>query len=98
MTDADSGLQALWAADQAPLADPAFRLAVVDRLARRRLQADLVRYGVLAAGLAAAVWGVAPLVAEFGDLMLGGAAVAGLAAAGVGLSLIPALNWTMARR
>jgi hypothetical protein len=97
MTDVDAQLDRLWFQDQAPARDAAFRLAIMDRIARRRLRLDLVTYGALATGLGATSWALAPLLAEFGDRMSGGLAVAALAAAVAGLSLVGPLRSTFSR-
>lgn len=97
MTEADALLDQLWAADQAPVRDPSFRLAVIDRLARRRLRRDLSTYATVAAGLGAAAWGVAPIFADLGDVLTGTIAVAALATLGFALSLVPTLPAAFSR-
>jgi len=97
MTDADTVLAQLWAVDEAPARDASFRLAVVDRVAKRRFGRDLLTYATVAAGLGVAAWGVAPLFADLGASLSGGLALAGLAAVGIGLSLAPSLPAAFAR-
>lgn len=102
MTDTDKMLDSLWARDEAPARDPAFRLSVMEGVARRRLHNDLAVYGLLAAGLGAAAWALAPLLADaatvaLGELASGGLATAAVAAAVAGLSLVRPLSAALSR-
>jgi hypothetical protein len=61
MTDQDT-LKALFKADEAPAVDPSFRMAVMNRVAGRRLALDLVVKGTVMALLGTAFVLTAPLV------------------------------------
>lgn len=61
MTD-DNRLAALWALDEPPARDPAFVLATLDRLTRRRFRTKVVRLLLLFVATAAVCWAIAPSV------------------------------------
>ncbi len=63
MTDQDQ-LKVLFDADDAPAVDPSFRMAVMNRVAGRRLLIDLVVQGALMALLGIAFVLSAPLVSQ----------------------------------
>ena len=53
-------LAALWAEDEAPAHDPAFVIAAMQRLARRRLVLNVLSLAPLAAAAAAVLWALGP--------------------------------------
>ena len=61
MTD-DSRLASLWALDEPPAQDPAFVLATLDRLARRRFRMKVARLVPLFVATMALCWAIAPSV------------------------------------
>lgn len=63
MTDQDQ-LKSLFDADEAPVADPSFRMAIMSRVAGRRLLVDLGVQGVIMALLGTAFFLSAPLVSQ----------------------------------
>jgi len=83
MTD-DSRLAALWALDEPPAQDPAFVLATLDRLARRRFRIRVARLVPLFVATIAVCWAIAPSVEAV--LQSGGVAVAIAAAVGLALT------------
>jgi hypothetical protein len=83
MTD-DSRLAALWALDEPPARDPAFVLATLDRLARRRFRIRVARLVPPFVATMAVCWAIAPSVEAL--LQSGGVAV--VIAATIGLALI----------
>jgi len=62
MNPADDRLKALFAEDLPPARDPAFSVAVIERLARRRCLQDLVLLGALSAVGGLALWGLWPVM------------------------------------
>lgn len=82
MTD-DSRLAALWVLDEPPARDPAFVLATLDRLARRRFRIRVARLVPLFIATMAVCWAIAPSVEAL--LQSGGVAV--VIAAAIGLAL-----------
>jgi hypothetical protein len=90
MTDADAGLKALLRADAPAARDPWFRIALIERMARRRLRRRLVVVG--AAGAAGAAL-LAPLAPALSRLAADGVA---LPAAGV-LVVLAATVWAVAQ-
>jgi|GEM_PF-7106308 len=93
MSEADARLTALLRQDDPPARDPGFRLAVLERLARRRLQRRMA--AVVGVGVAA----IAVLVLARPDL---GPALAGVNAAaaapllGLGAAVL-AMIWALGR-
>lgn len=79
----DSRLASLWARDEPPAQDPAFVLATLDRLARRRLRIKVARLVPPFVATTAVCWAIAPSVAAL--LQSGGVAV--VIAAAIGLAL-----------
>jgi hypothetical protein len=82
MTD-DSRLAALWAFDEPPVQDPAFVLATLDRLARRRFRIRVARLVPLFVATMAVCWAITPLV----EVFLQSSGVAVVIAAAFGLAL-----------
>jgi hypothetical protein len=83
MTD-DSRLAALWALDEPPAQDPAFVLATLDRLARRRFHMKVAWLLPLFVATMAVFWASAPSVEallQSGGVEVGIAAAFGLALA-----------------
>ena len=78
----DDSLAALWALDQPPAQDPAFVLAVLDRLARRRFRIRVVRLVPPLVATIAVCWAIAPSV----DAVLGSGGVAVATAIGLALT------------
>jgi hypothetical protein len=60
MTDAEQTLDAFFADDGLPARDQAFTLAVMDRVAKRRLRAELVNLAALAGLAALVLWALTP--------------------------------------
>jgi hypothetical protein len=83
MTD-DSRLAALWALDEPPAQDPAFVLATLDRLARRRFRTRVARLVPLLVATIAVCWAIAPSVEAV--FQSGGVAIAIAAAVGLALT------------
>ena len=83
MTD-DSHLAVLWALDEPPAQDPAFVLATLDRLARRRFRMKIARLGPLFIATMAVCWAIAPSVEAL--LQSNGVAVVLMAAVGLALA------------
>jgi hypothetical protein len=79
----DSRLASLWALDEPPAQDPAFVLATLDRLARRRFRIRVARLVPLFVATMAACWAITPLV----DALLQSGGVAVVVAAAIGLAL-----------
>ena len=86
MTQADDRLKALFAGDEPPARDPAFSMAVMEKVMRRRFQEDLaILCGVSLAG-GAVLWPLWPMLqpalvtlSEGFAPALGAAALAGCA-------------------
>lgn len=70
MTDADARLKAAMGAQVPPARDPWFRIALMERMARRRLQRRLAVVG--AAGVAGAIL-LAPFAPDLSRLAVNGA-------------------------
>ena len=83
MTD-DSRLASLWALDEPPAQDPAFVLATLDRLARRRFRMKVAGLVPLFVATTAVCWAIAPSVEAL--LQSNDVAVV-IAAAAIGLAL-----------
>ena len=58
----DSRLAALWDLDEPPMQDPAFVLATLERLARRRFRMNVARLLPPLIATIAVCWGIAPSV------------------------------------
>jgi drug/metabolite transporter (DMT)-like permease len=82
MTD-DSRLASLWALDEPPAQDPAFVLATLDRLARRRFRMKAARLVPMFVATMAVCWAVAPSV----EALLQSNGVAAVIAAAIGFAL-----------
>lgn len=82
MTD-DSRFASLWALDEPPAQDPAFVLATLDRLARRRFRMKVARLGPLFVATMTVCWVIAPSV----EALLQPNGVAVVIAAAIGLAL-----------
>jgi hypothetical protein len=80
----DSRLASLWALDQPPSEDPAFVLATLDRLARRRFRMKVARLIPPLIATMAVCWAIAPSVE--GLLQSDGVAVVLTAAVGLALA------------
>jgi len=103
MVDPDGGhdpLAALWAHTEAPARDPAFALAVDERIARRVMLVDAAGLAVAALAGGVAVWGLWPAASRIvGELSagIGGAgpalAAAAAASAAVWWLLRPGASW-----
>jgi hypothetical protein len=61
MTD-DNRLAALWALDEPPAQDPAFVLATLERLTRRRFRTKVARLLLLFVATTAVCWAITPSV------------------------------------
>ena len=83
MTD-DGRLASLWALDEPPAQDPAFVLATLERLARRRFRIKVARLVPLLVATMAVCWAIAPSVEAL--LQPGGVAVVITAAIGLALA------------
>lgn len=96
MTDAGDRLAMLWTRDEPPAADPAFRLAVMETVARRRFQRSLRRIAALAAVSAVMLGAAAPFI-EAAAVSLAGTVDLNLAgimvAAGLTFWLARPLAW-----
>jgi hypothetical protein len=79
----DSRLASLWALDEPPARDPAFVLATLDRLARRRFRTKVARLVPLFVATMAVCWAIAPSV----EALLQSNSVAVVIAATIGLAL-----------
>jgi hypothetical protein len=55
-------LAALWALDEPPARDPAFELAVMARLLRRRLWVDIATLAPIIVGAGIVLWTLTPLL------------------------------------
>ena len=66
MSDDERLLHQLWAEDEPPARDAAFVLEAVQRLERRRLWWNLAGLVPLGVAAAAALWGMAPQLADAG--------------------------------
>ncbi len=68
MSDADARLSGLWAEDEAPTQDPAFVIAVMQKVERERFRLDMAALviGSFAAGVI--FWAIAPLIEVFARL------------------------------
>jgi hypothetical protein len=82
MTD-DSRLASLWALDEPPAQDPAFVLATLDRLARRRFGMKVARLVPLFVATMAGCWAIAPSI----EALLQSNGVAVVIAAAIGFAL-----------
>jgi hypothetical protein len=82
MTD-DSRLAALWELDEPPAQDPAFVLATLDRLERRRFRMKVARLLPLFVATMAVCWAITPSV----EALLQSNGVEVLIAAAFGLAL-----------
>jgi hypothetical protein len=83
MTD-DSRLASLWALDEPPPQDPAFVLATLDRLARRRFRMKVTRLVLLFVATMAVCWAIAPSIEA---LLQSNGVVVVIATAAIGLAL-----------
>ena len=61
----EARLQALWAPDEPPARDPAFDLAVMQRLLRRRLWLDFAALTPIVLGAGIVLWTLTPLLGSF---------------------------------
>ena len=64
MTEGDARLNSLLRVDEPPALDPWFRIAVLERMARRRLHVRLALVSAIGAGLAAAAAAASPHLPE----------------------------------
>lgn len=62
MSDPERMLAELWAADATPERDPAFVLAVMQRVERRRLWMGLLGQAPAVVAVCAALWAFAPVI------------------------------------
>ncbi len=62
--DADQLLAALWAQDEPPARDPAFVIAAMDRIERRRLLQGVLALVPAALASAVVLWALAPVIAD----------------------------------
>ena len=79
----DDRLAALWALDEPPARDPAFVLAVLDRLARRRFRVKVAQLVPLLVATMVVCWVIAPSI----DALLQSDGAALVIAAAFGLAL-----------
>jgi hypothetical protein len=63
MSDPDSLLADLWAADEPPERDPGFVLSAMEAIERRQLWLNMAALGVIAGVIGLVSWAVAPEVA-----------------------------------
>lgn len=62
MVDADLELKALLQVEEPPARDPAFALAVMERIERRRFRAELLMGAPMALAACLALWALSPLL------------------------------------
>jgi hypothetical protein len=62
MSDADLALKALLAVDEPPARDPAFSLAVMERIERRRFWTEVLFAAPIALAVLVALWALSPLL------------------------------------
>jgi hypothetical protein len=97
MTQADLRLREAFAADLPPARDPAFTLAVMAKVAQRKLVFDLVSAGVMAVAAGVGLWALWPVLSQAMPLAAGAwdavapgaAALAGVIAILAADALIP---------
>lgn len=77
----EAKLNALFAADAPPARDLAFRLAVAERIARRRAVMQTVMAAPLAVAAGATLWGLQPVAAAMAEPLAQAAGVAAFAGA-----------------
>jgi hypothetical protein len=64
MRDADLALKALLEVDEPPARDPAFSLAVMERIERRRFWMEVAMGAPVALAVLVALWALSPLLTE----------------------------------
>jgi hypothetical protein len=62
MTDVDDRLKTLFTADEPPARDPAFCAAIMEKVIRRRFQADVALLSAASVAGAGVLWGLWPVV------------------------------------
>jgi hypothetical protein len=93
--DPDRLLTALWAADAPPARDPAFELAVMEALARRRLLREVLALAPATAAGAALLWALGPVVGAALAPVLAGAGASSLGEAAAA-AVMAAFLWAWA--
>jgi hypothetical protein len=71
MSEADAMLKSLLAIDEPPARDAAFTVAVMQRVARRRLWIDMAMLAPVAIAVCVALWALAPSLTEFAVNLVG---------------------------
>ncbi|HAQ34676.1 MAG: hypothetical protein CMF74_02235 [Maricaulis sp.] len=79
----DETLNAFFAADEAPFADPVFQAGVSEAIARRRMRVSIGLAAAISIALAAVAWSVAPFI----DVIVSVGATPGLPAAALVVTL-----------
>ena len=60
MTESERLIAELWAADEPPMRDAAFSLAVMEGVAKRRFRRGLASLAAMTLAMGAVMWGLAP--------------------------------------
>jgi hypothetical protein len=71
MSDADLELKALLAVDEPPARDPAFTLAVMEEVARRRFWAEILFGAPVVLAACVALWALSPILTELAVQWMG---------------------------
>jgi hypothetical protein len=64
MSDPDLLLSDLWAADEPPVRDPGFTIAVMEKVQRRRTALGLLSLTVFTVAMSAVLWALGPVIRQ----------------------------------
>jgi hypothetical protein len=85
--DADRLLAGLWVQDEPPARDPAFVIAAMERIERRRLLEGVLALVPVALGASLLLWAFAPVIAAAAAMVRLDAGVTGPVAGGLVMAL-----------
>jgi hypothetical protein len=71
MSDADAMLRTLFAAAEPPARDPAFTLAVMEKVQRRRFWIEVLTFAPVAVAVCVIMWAVAPMLTDLAVQWMG---------------------------
>lgn len=95
MTDAELKLAALWDEDETPARDPAFVIAVMERVERQRLAIAIAWLAVMTAAFGFMAWALAPVLQTLALPLIQAGPGLGALAAGAALA---AFLWSWGSR
>jgi hypothetical protein len=71
MSEADAMLRTLFAADEPPARDPAFTIAVMERVQRRRFWTEVMMLAPMAIAFCVILWAMAPMLTDLAVQWMG---------------------------